>query len=359
MVPSKLWPTSVPERHPDERGERGDHRRADAGHVTEGPHRERVEVPEDHAHAEEMRHQVGHEEPERRESVEGEGQRPRDDRDERDGQRRRLQEPAHPMLHDQPSVHERRTPEGERQQSEPERKQRAGPIGVLEDLLGRAQVREKRSEHESGAERVSERRAGSQDFEDRTADSDRREGSATADWQRFGLAKREPGEGDCGDCEDGGEYGAPAAKPEDCLAECRSDDRNQDEDGHRERHQPGHLAAFVLIPQHGDGDDARRRGPEALHDAACDHHLERGREHAQQAAGHEEGQARVYGSPSPDAVRKRAKDDLTEPQPKEHRRDDELGVVSAEHPEVAADLGQRRQHRIDRQRDERHQEGDE
>ena len=46
-------------------------------------------------------------------------------------------------------------------------------------------------------------------------------------------------------------------------------------------------------------------------------------------------------------------------EPQEHSRDDELDVVPAHCPEVAADLGQRRQHRVDRERDERHQQRDE
>ena len=65
------------------------------------------------------------------------------------------------------------------------------------------------------------------------------------------------------------------------------------------------------------------------------------------------------GGPASDAVGERAKENLAEPKPQEHRRDDELDIVPAGRAEVAADLRQRRQHRVDRERDERHQQGDE
>ena len=60
-----------------------------------------------------------------------------------------------------------------------------------------------------------------------------------------------------------------------------------------------------------------------------------------------------------DSVRERAKNDLPKGEPQEHGRDDELNVVSARRPEVVADHGQRRQYRVNSERDERHQKGDE
>ena len=50
---------------------------------------------------------------------------------------------------------------------------------------------------------------------------------------------------------------------------------------------------------------------------------------------------------------------LTDPQPKEEGRDDQLNVVALRSAKVAPDIGQGGQHRVDRERDERHQQGDE
>ena len=130
IVPSKLLPHERAERHPDERGERGDHGRSHPHDVAEGLHRERIEIPEDEADAEESGEQVGHEEPEWRKYLEGEGQRPCDGRTQCDAHRRRPREAAHPMLHHQSAVHERGAPEGEKQQSEPEREESPGAIGI-------------------------------------------------------------------------------------------------------------------------------------------------------------------------------------------------------------------------------------
>ena len=60
-----------------------------------------------------------------------------------------------------------------------------------------------------------------------------------------------------------------------------------------------------------------------------------------------------------DAVGERAENDLTQAEPQEQHRNDELDVVSARHSQLVAYRGQRRQHRVDRERDERHQEGNE
>ena len=52
-----------PEGHRDQGGERCDHRRPHAGDMAQGLHRERIEVPEDEADADEDGHEPSHEEP--------------------------------------------------------------------------------------------------------------------------------------------------------------------------------------------------------------------------------------------------------------------------------------------------------
>ena len=99
--------------------------------------------------------------------------------------------------------------------------------------------------------------------------------------------------------------------------------------------------------------------PDALQDAARDHRLERGCEDADQAPGHEQDEPGMNRGLAPDAIGERAEEHLAEPQPQEQRGDDILDVVRTRDPEVVADRGQRGQHRVGRERDQRHQEGDE
>ena len=60
-----------------------------------------------------------------------------------------------------------------------------------------------------------------------------------------------------------------------------------------------------------------------------------------------------------DTVGERAKNDLTNAEPQEHSRNDELDIVPMRHPKIPTDRRQRRQHRVDRKRDQRRQQRDE
>ena len=174
----------------------------------------------------------------------------------------------------------------------------------------------------------------------------------------FRLAQRKPRECDGGDGEEGGEYRAPAAQPQDPLSKGRGDGGNEDEHGHDERHETSHSASFVLIAHQGHGHDTRSRDSDALQDAARDHHLEGACEDAHETSGHEQDEARMDSGPAPDTVGERAENDLAQAEPQEQSRDDELDVVRTRRPEVVTDGGQRRQHRVGRKRDERYQQGD-
>ena len=104
---------------------------------------------------------------------------------------------------------------------------------------------------------------------------------------------------------------------------------------------------------------ARTRHADALQHPARDHDLERRRKNADQAADHEQHQAGMDGGLAADTVGERAEQQLAHAHPEKERHDDELNVVRARHAEVAADGRQRRQHRVDRKRDQRHQQADE
>ena len=77
--------------------------------------------------------------------------------------------------------------------------------------------------------------------------------------------------------------------------------------------------------------------PDALQDTARDHRLEGRREDGHEAPGHEQGEADMNGGLASDAIREGAEEHLAEPEPHEQGGDDELGVVRARDPEVAAD----------------------
>ena len=62
----------------------------------------------------------------------------------------------------------------------------------------------------------------------------------------------------------------------------------------------------------------------------------------------------MHGGFAPDAVGERAEQQLADPEPQKEGHDDQLNIVRTRDAEVAADCGQRRQHRVDRQRDQRH-----
>ena len=270
--------------------------------MAEGLHGERIEISEEESDAEKDGEQVGHEQPQRRKPFEGEGQRPRNHRAQCDGHRRRPREPAHAMLQHEAAVHERGAADGKRQRSEIEREQRAGPVGLLEYLLGRAQVGDERRVHASGGECISERGPNPQDFQDGSADGPGGKGPPTISGQGFRLAQCKPCECDGGDGEEGGEYRAPAAQPQDPLSKGRGDGGNEDEYGHGEGHETSHLASFVLIAHQGHGHDTRSRDSEPLQDTARYHHLECGCEDAHETSGHEQDEARIDSGLASDAV---------------------------------------------------------
>ena len=74
---------------------------------------------------------------------------------------------------------------------------------------------------------------------------------------------------------------------------------------------------------------------------------------------HEQREAGANGGLAADEVGERAEEKLSEAEPEEEGGDDELHVVALRRAEIAPDCGQGGQHRVDRERDERHQEGDE
>ena len=260
------------------------------------------------------------------------------------------------MLHHQASVRERRASDRKHQSSEIDREERAGRVGLLEDLLGGAQVGDERREHRAAGQCEPERGTNPEDFEDAPPEGAGRERPPPRGGKGLGLAQREPPEGDRGDGEEHREDRAPARYPEDRLTEGRSDRGDEDEHGEHERHETGHPASLVLVAHQGQRHDARPRGSRALQDAARDHHLERGGEDAHQAPGHEQEEAGVDRGPAAHPIRERTEDELTDAESDEQCRDDELDVVPARHAEVLTDRGQRGQHRVDRERHERHEE---
>ncbi len=256
------------------------------------------------------------------------------------------------MFYHEAAVHERGSSNGQRQRSEINREQCAGAVGLLKDLLGRANVSDERRKNASGGDGVSERDTNPQDFQDSSAYDPRGERSPMGDWQSFRMAKCKPCEQDRSNREKGGENRAPASQPLDSLSEGRGNSWNEDEYGHRERHETGHSASFVLIAQQRYGYDARSRGANALQYTACDHHFERWCKDAHDTSCHEQDKTGIYRRLASDSVRKRTESDLTEAEAQKKSRDDELYIVAVRCSEVLADRGQRRQHCVCGERDE-------
>lgn len=139
-----------------------------------------------------------------------------------------------------------------------------------------------------------------------------------------------------------------------CPSAGASTDEN--ENGHDERHDPGHGPAFVLIADQGDRHRSRPGRADPLQNPARQHGGEIRRDDGQQAAQHEQDQPGVDGGFAADAVRQRAKKHLPQREAEEKRRQDQLIVVGLPHTQVAANLRQRRDHRVRRQGDERNQQ---
>ena len=172
--------------------------------------------------------------------------------------------------------------------------------------------------------------------------------------QRLGQPQSHPDEHRRGECREREEQPPPREDQHDDLAERRREDRDREEDHRRERHHPRHLPAAVAIAHHRHRDHARRRDRGALQHPQRQQDREARREDDADAAGRVAGQATQHQQLAPVAIRQRAVDDRRRAEAQHERGDDPLPLVLVGDAERVADLGQRRQHRIDAERDHRH-----
>ena len=174
-----------------------------------------------------------------------------------------------------------------------------------------------------------------------------------------GRRKRGPGRNDEADEEQRVEGPPPGAHLEQPLPERRRQHGNEDEHHHGERHDARHLPAGIEVAHDGDGDNAGRRGTEALHGACGKQENEARRERRDERSGDEYREPEHQNRLAAVAVRKPPIGELPDREPQHIADDDGLPVVGIGDPQGGADRRQRRQHDVDGKRGQRHHQRDE
>ena len=269
---------------------------------------------------------------------------------------RPVRDPPHPEPLDHPAVDEGGERHAERHAAEDRREPGAEAVDVDEDLLRRVDVAHQRAEDRAGRQRVAERqpvgrrrRVGARHPAGRhrpTASASRVSGSRIA----------EPGErGDRGGGEEG-EDQVPAADQQEGAADARRQHRHDDEDHHHEGHDLGHAPPAVDVAHHRDGDHPRRGVGDALQHAGGQQVLEAAGEQAADRGERVDREPDEQHRLAPEPVRQRSVRQLADGEADDVAGHHELHPVRVGQPELVADHRQRRQHDVDRQRGQRHQQ---
>ncbi len=148
----------------------------------------------------------------------------------------------------------------------------------------------------------------------------------------------------------------PAADEQESAADRRGDDRDDDEHHHHEGHHLCHAAAAVDVADHRDGDDARGGVGEALQAAGGEESLEAAGDDAEERGDGVDGEADDQHRLAPEDVGERPLEELADGEADDVARHHELLAVGVGDTEVCAHVGQRRQHDVDRQSGQRHQQ---
>jgi hypothetical protein len=172
----------------------------------------------------------------------------------------------------------------------------------------------------------------------------------------LGQAHPGPGERDDADQRQDVDRGPPAADVAEQLAERGRHHGDQNESRHDQRHDTRHLPAFIEIAHNGDNDDAGRGSAKPLEEAGRQQPGERLRGACQRGADREKDQAGEEDREAARSVGNPAGDQLAEDQSDQVARHDPLAVVVPPDTEILSEVGQNRQHDVDRQRRQAGQE---
>ena len=93
---------------------------------------------------------------------------------------------------------------------------------------------------------------------------------------------------------------------------------NQNKEGHHKGHDFGHIIAHVGIPNNGNGNRSRRRKPNALKDAAHDHHFQRRCIQANNTCNQKDDKSNINYWLSSKTVGYGSKEELSYPKPQEN-----------------------------------------
>ncbi len=141
---------------------------------------------------------------------------------------------------------------------------------------------------------------------------------------------------------------APGADKNDELADGGRQHRHQDEHHHDHRHDARHLPANEQVA-HDRRDDDPPDGPaDPLKEPGCQELLEALCRHRHNRCKHEEREAEQERPATPEAIGKRAPDELPNRHSNHEDRHHEGQLRGIRHAERRADLGERREHDVDR-----------
>ena len=217
------------------------------------------------------------------------------------------------------------------------------------DLLRRIDEAEHRAEDEGAGEGVAKRDAVGEHDAEAADDRVDRQLTAVFGMQRFRQAQQRPCRHDQRADGHGDEDPVPCGEEHDELADAGRDDRDRHEHHEDQRHHLGHATALERVAHDRNGDDARCRGANTLHDTAGE---QDGEGWSNGSGGNRrdiDDQAGDQRRAAAETIGDRPEEELTGAEAEDVGGDDVLAVVFILDAERGADLLQGWQHDIDRQ----------
>ena len=168
---------------------------------------------------------------------------------------------------------------------------------------------------------------------------------------RIGLSQGQPADGHKGKQQEGEEDRAPAKGRDDARANERRDGGKGHEHQHRKGHDARHLPARIEIAHHRQRDDARARRPQPLQHAGREDQLQAGGDIGQQRTDDIEPGPQKNDAAAPERIRQGPRHQGARAHADDKGGQDKLRVIGGLGAELGRDLGQGRQHRVDRKGD--------
>ena len=227
--------------------------------------------------------------------------------------------------------------------------------GVEHDLLDRADVGDQPGKADRHRQRVTARLRLAQGLADRSKSLTPVERAPELRMERLGQADPRPGEHDGGVKRDHDENRSPRREQKDQLPDVRRQHRHQHEGHEDEAHHPRHGLRFEQVAHHRHDQHPRHRRRRAHRHTPGDEQRKAPSEGAQESEAGVEDHSSGQDGLAPKPVGERSPQELRRSETEEIGNHDQLLVVLMRNVQRSADVRQRRYHRIDGERIERHQ----